>query len=107
MAMLMSILLVFLTISALAILVLNALAIRRHTRPGRRGYFVWGIVSTLLALVPLAIAIAMDLGDWDALDYFNFMPFVLFMCLFFIPAALMSALIGIYEPPDDVVKPSR
>lgn len=97
----MNILLVFLTISALAILALNALAISKNSRPERKGYFVWGIISTILALIPLVIAIVMGLGNRDALDDYNYMPFVLFMSLFFTPAGLMLALIAIFEPPDD------
>lgn len=102
--MIMSIFLVFMTVSALAILGLNVAGIITHKRIS---FFLGGIGCEILALIPLVIAMVLGLGHRAAMDPNNFMPFVLFMALFFIPAGLLSALIGIYEPAEDTVEPQH
>ena len=102
-----SIFVVFLFFSALAILGLNLAALMVGRRRNRRGYFVWGIVSCILALIPTLVAMGLRLTDDPQTDPYNFLPFVYFMNLFFVPAALLSALIGIYEPAEDTVEPRR
>jgi amino acid transporter len=100
-----SIFVVFLFFSALSILGLNLTALMVGRRRDRRGYFVWGIVSCVLALIPTFLAMILGWAGDPQTDPNNFLPFVYFMNLFFVPAALLSALIGIYEPAEDTVEP--
>jgi hypothetical protein len=98
------ILLVFLTISALVLIGLNIAGIITRVKIA---FFIGGIACELLALIPLVIAIALRMGNRDMTDDNNFLPFVLFMSLFFIPAGMMSALIGIYGRTEEPLDPSH
>ncbi len=99
-----NILLVFLTISAFVLIGLNIAGIVTRVRIG---FFIGGIICEILALIPLIITIVLGEGSRDMTDDNNFLPFTLFMALFFIPAGLMSALIGIYERPEDTTDPTQ
>ncbi len=96
--------LVFLLVSALILALVNALAMRTQPRH-RRGYFFWGAMCQVLALLFIIGAILVGWQYEPARGNNNAMPFVYFVCLFFMPAGLVLLLVGIFEPSDEEHNP--
>lgn len=96
--------LVFLLVSALILMLVNLLAMRTQPRH-RRGYFFWGAMCQVLALLFIIGAILVGWQYEPATGNNNAMPFVYFVCLFFMPAGLVLLFIGIFEPPDEEHSP--
>ncbi len=99
-----SVFVTFLLISALISMLVNLLAMRTQPRD-RRGYFFWGAMCQVLAVIALTIAIIFGLQYESRISDGNFLPFVYFICVFFMPAGIVSLLIGIFEPPDEERNP--
>ncbi len=99
-----SVFVTFLLISAVISMLVNLLAMRTQPRD-RRGYFFWGAMCQVFAVIALTIAIIFGLQYESRISDGNFLPFVYFICVFFMPAGIVSLLIGIFEPPDEERNP--
>ncbi len=95
----MNILLVALFLSAGAIALLNLVMYFREDRHFR-SFFVWGIAMVSLPMLFTLGALIAGIGYWSFRAPGNFHPFVIFTNLFFVPAGLISGLMGLFESRD-------
>lgn len=88
--------LIFSIVSYAVMSLLSVLAAPRVGRAGRT-YFLWVPVFLLLPLAANVFTLVRGLGDTYSRAGGNFVPFTAFMNLFFLPAAILIALIGFAE----------
>ncbi len=98
--MLITLLLIFLALTALG-LIAGCLFLARRVRPAVRQHFTGGAFCAVLALLFTVIGLGWEIwhGIYDEPTgkFYNFLPFVWFMNIFFIPAGILAALMGIYH----------
>lgn len=91
-----TILLFLFLFTVLGLLAVSVLALRRF-KTAQRSYFYGAIASLLIALVFVSLGVIFGLGDQSSRAPYNFMPIIIMSMLFFVPAAVLSLLIGWWE----------
>jgi len=90
------IILIILTIISIGLLLASVIGLRFVDR-SLRAYLYWAGISALMALIAPITAMIRGLGFVPMLDDGNFIPFVYFAGLFFLPAAFVLLIMAWHE----------